>query len=78
MATATKTSAIIDLPDVNGAFVGNTLRPFTKDEFGKIKTILTNKKKRRVKLTVTDRDLRAAGLSHLVNESGNGGKPDRH
>jgi hypothetical protein len=61
--------AVIDIPDVNGAFVGNTLRPLTRDEFGKIKMILTKKRRRNAKLTITDRDLRTAGLHHLIVES---------
>jgi len=76
MAKAIKTSAVIDLPDVHGAFVGNTLRPFTRDEFSRIKVILAGKKRRSAKLTITNRDLRAAGLRHLIDESGNG-KPQK-
>lgn len=76
MIKTTKTPAVIDIPDVNGAFVGNTLRPFTKGEFSKIKFILLQKRKRKAKLTITERDLRTAGLEHLINESPNG-KPRR-
>jgi hypothetical protein len=72
MTKTTKTSAIIDIPDVNGAFVGTTLRPFTKDEFAKIKMILAKKRRQNAKITITDRDLRAAGLEHLIADSGNG------
>lgn len=72
MTKTAKTSAVIDIPDVNGAFVGNTLRPLTRDEFGKIKMILAKKKRRGARLTITDRDLRAVGLEHLVTESENG------
>lgn len=72
LTKTTKTSAVIDIPDVNGAFVGNTLRPFTKEEFSKIKSILAQKRKRKTKLTVTERDLRTAGLEHLIAESPNG------
>jgi len=32
MPTTTKTSTVVDIPDVSGAFVGNNLRPFTKEE----------------------------------------------
>jgi hypothetical protein len=72
MTKTTKASAVIDIPDVNYAFVGNTLRPFTKDEFVKIKMILAKKRRRNTKVTITDRDLRAAGLEHLIADSGNG------
>ncbi len=72
MQKVTQTSAVIDTSDVNGAFVGSSLRPFTKDEFDKIKTILARKKKRGKELTVTDRDLRAAGLERLLAEVPNG------
>ncbi len=71
MTKTTKTPAVIDIPDVNGAFVGNTLRPFTKDEFAKIKMILAKKRRRNAKVTIADRDLRAAGLEHLIVDSGN-------
>jgi hypothetical protein len=76
MAKAVKSAAVIDLPDAHGAFVGNTLRPFTRDEFNKIKMILAGKKKRRSKLAITERDLRAFGLKHLIAESENG-KPQK-
>jgi len=55
---------------VNGAFVGNTLRPFTKDEFDKIKTILAKKRRHGI-LAITDRDLRAVGLEDLMTASVN-------
>jgi hypothetical protein len=66
MLKTTRIPAVIDIPDVNGAFVGNTMRPFTRDEFDKIKIILAKKRRRNAKLTITDRDLRAAGLEHLL------------
>lgn len=72
MLKTIKTSAVIDIPDVNGAFVGNTLRPLTSDEFSKIKLLIGQKRKRKAKLTITDRDLRAVGLEHLIDESENG------
>ena len=72
MTKTTRTPAIVDLPDVNGAFVGNIMRPFTREEFSKLKAILTKKRKRSSKLVVTNNDLRAAGLGHLIAESANG------
>jgi len=72
MTKTNSISAVIDILDVNGAFVGNALRPFTREEFHKIKTILAQKKKRKSKQTITDRDLRAAGLEHLIAETENG------
>lgn len=71
MPKIAKTSAVIDIPDVNGAFVGNTLRPFTREEFSKLKLVLAKKKRRNGKLVLTNRDLRAAGLEHLIAESVN-------
>ncbi len=72
MPKTAKTSAVIDIPDVKGAFVGTTLRPLTKDEFRKIKMILIKKKFRHGKVRITNRDLRAAGLEYLATESANG------
>jgi hypothetical protein len=72
MAKTTKTSAVIDIPEVNGAFVGNTLRPFTKGEFAKIKLILAKKKRRNAQPAITVRDLRAAGIEYLIADFGNG------
>lgn len=72
MIKTVKTKAIIDIPAVNGAFVGTTLRPFTRDEFQKLKKILTQKRKRQNKVRITDRDLRLAGLEHLIHEPPNG------
>ncbi|MGH7596484.1 MAG: hypothetical protein ACREOI_09030 [bacterium] len=66
-----KTPAVIDIADVNGAFVGNTLRPLTRSEFGKLKMILAKKRRQNAKVTITDRNLRAAGLEHLIADSGN-------
>lgn len=43
-----------------------------KGEFAKIKMILAKKKKQNAKVTITDRDLRTAGLEHLIADSGNG------
>jgi hypothetical protein len=74
MSKTAKTSAVVDIPDVNGTFVGNTMRPLTRDEFTKIKMILDKKKTRNDKLTITDRDLRAAGLDHLIADSVNGNR----
>ena len=71
MAKTIKSTAVIDLPDVSGAFVGNTLRPFTREEFSKLKSILAQKRRRNKRLVVTNRDLRAAGLGHLISESEN-------
>jgi hypothetical protein len=53
MTKITGTPAIVDIPDVNGAFVGNTMRPFTREEFGKLKAILTKKRRRSGKFVVT-------------------------
>jgi len=78
MTKTTKTPAVIDIPDVNGAFVGNTLRPFTREEFSKLKSILAKKRKRGSKLVVTNHELRAAGLGHLIAESGNGKASQEH
>jgi len=71
-----KTPAVIDIPDVKGAFVGNNVRPFTREDFSALRAILTKKRKRGGKLVVTNHDLRAAGLGHLIAESANG-KPQR-
>jgi len=35
------------------------------------KTILTQKRKRQIKVNITNRDLRMAGLEHLIHESPN-------
>jgi hypothetical protein len=67
-----KTAAVVDIPDVNGAFVGTTQRPFTKEEFVKIKSILAKKSGQSKKLIITDRDLRSAGLEYMTVESANG------
>jgi len=72
MTKTTKTPAVIDIHDVNGAFVGNTMPPFTREEFSKLKTILAKRRKRGGRFVVTNRELRAAGLGHLIVESGNG------
>ena len=72
MTKITNTSAVLDIPDVKGEFVGTTLRPLTKDEFHKIKMILAKKKTRHGKVRITSRDLRAAGLEYLTTESING------
>jgi hypothetical protein len=34
--------------------------------------ILAKKRRQNAKITITDRDLRAAGLEHLIADSGNG------
>ena len=72
MIKTAKRQAVIEIPDVNGAFVGTTLRPFTREEFQKLKTLLTQKRKRQTKASITKRDLRMAGLEHLIHESPNG------
>jgi hypothetical protein len=72
MPKIAKTPAVIDIPDVKGAFVGTTLRPLTRDEFRKIKMLLAKKKTHRGKIRITNRDLRAAGLEYLTTESTNG------
>lgn len=71
MMKTAKNTAVNDLPEVKGAFVGNTLRPFTADEFRKVEMILASKKTRERDLRITNRELRGAGLEHLAMESAN-------
>lgn len=72
MPKTKKRHAVIEIPEVNGAFVGNTLRPFTQEEFHKIKVLLAQKRRHKTAVKITDHDLRVAGLEHLVSESENG------